>query len=119
MGINGSSPCGYSAVIPPGSSHVQQQNKPATSRGGVWLFASAAVGRALLATLRTVAGREKVGPLPWTGSWTESSVPTVRSGPPAAGLRAIRAGSAPGGTGQGPHHPPVVGWQFRVVRPGA
>jgi hypothetical protein len=43
-------------------------------RGGVWQFARAAVGRALLATLRTVAGREEAGALLWTGSWTELSV---------------------------------------------
>src|ERR1700729_3733523 len=109
MGINGSSPCGYSAVIQPASSHVQQQNNRATPRGGVWLFACAAVGWALPATLRTVAGREESGALLWTGSWTELSVQTVRSGPSAARLRGIRAGSAYDAPGHTSHNPPVVG----------
>jgi hypothetical protein len=63
----------------------------------------------LLAALRTVAGREKAGALLWTGSWTEPSVQTVRSGPSAAWLRGIRAGSASGARGRTSHSPPVVG----------
>jgi hypothetical protein len=77
--------------------------------GGVWLFARAAVGRALLAMLRTVAGREETGALLWTCWWTEPSVQPVQSGPLAVHFRGIRAGSAPGATGRASHDPPVVG----------
>jgi len=67
------------------------------------------VGWVLLATLRTVAGREESGALLWTGPWTESSVQTVQSGSPGARLRGIRAGSAYGAQGRTSHNPPVVG----------
>ena len=44
MGINGSSPCGYSAVIQPASSRVQQQNKPSHASRRSSPFARTAVG---------------------------------------------------------------------------
>src|SRR5437763_13406379 len=80
-------------------------------------LARADAGRALLAILRTVTGqilRTVTGqgdraPWSWTGSWTELSVPTVRSGPWAARLRGIRAGSAGDAPGRTSHNPPVVG----------
>jgi len=81
----------------------------ATPRSGVWLFTRPAVGPALLTVLRTVAGWEEAGTLPWTGSWTEPSVQTVRSGPSAARLCVIRAGSADDAPGRASHNPPVVG----------
>jgi hypothetical protein len=45
----------------------------------------------------------------WTASWTELSVQTVRSGPPAARLHGIRAGSAYDAPGRTSHNPPAVG----------
>jgi hypothetical protein len=59
--------------------------------------------------LRTVAGREEAGAWLWTGSWTEPSVQTVQSGPPAAQIRSVRADSALGAPGRTSHNPPVVG----------
>src|SRR5439155_20779887 len=117
MGINGSSPCGCSAVIPSPPPPLTSSNRinRATPRGGVWLFSRAAVGRALLGTLRTVAGREEAGALLWTGSWTELLVQIVRSGPSAARLHGIRAGSAYDAPGHTSHNPPVVG---STTRPG-
>src|SRR5215472_13277801 len=67
------------------------------------------MGWALLATLRTVAEREKSDALLWTGSWTEPSVQAVQSGPSAARLRGIRAGSAYDAWSRTSHNPPVVG----------
>jgi hypothetical protein len=67
------------------------------------------IGRALLTTLRTVAGLRDRAPRPWTGSWTEPSVQPVRSGPSAARLRGIRAARAHDARGRSSHNPPVVG----------
>src|SRR5580692_9070745 len=67
------------------------------------------IGRALLTTLRTVAGLRDRAPRPWTGSWTEPSVQPVRSGPSAARLRSIRAASAHDARGRSSHNPLVVG----------
>src|SRR5271170_1381082 len=72
-------------------------------------LARADAGGALLAMLRTVAGQRDQAPRPWTGSWTEPSVQTVQSGPSAARLRGIRAGSAYDAQGRTSHNPPVVG----------
>jgi hypothetical protein len=47
-------------------------------------FARVAMGWALLATLRTVAGWGEIGALPRTGSWTDSPGQTVQSGLSAA-----------------------------------
>src|SRR5215472_204223 len=66
------------------------------------------MGWALLATLRTVAEREKSDALLWTGSWTEPSVQAVQSGPSAARLRGIRAGSAYDAWGRTSRNPPVA-----------
>src|ERR1700751_4284628 len=58
MGISGSSPCGYSAVIQPLPLISSNRINRATPRGGIWLFAHVAVGWVLLVTLRTAAGWE-------------------------------------------------------------
>src|SRR5579871_6157919 len=44
----------------------------------------------------------------WTGSWTEPPVQTVQSGPSAARLRGIRAGSVPGAPSRSSHNPQVL-----------
>ena len=87
-------------------------------RGRVWLLerrafvtiaaVGAAMGWALLATLRTVAGRDEICALPWTVSWTEPPGQTVQSGLSAVRLRGIRAGSASGASGRTSHKLSVV-----------
>src|ERR1700722_250140 len=100
MGISGSPPCGYSAVIQPASSHIQQQ-KTVPRLGAESGYSLA---RPQL-SLRTVAGEEEISALPWTdspGQWGQSGVSGARLG----GFRAVRA---PGAPRQAPHNPPFAG----------
>jgi hypothetical protein len=109
MGINGSSPCGCSAVIQPASSHVQQQNKQGhASRRSL---AIRPPGRGLGAPGGVTHSSRTGGSRRFAVDRFVDRVTgaTVRSGPSAARLRGIRAGSAYDAQGRTSHNPLVVG----------